>query len=222
VSWTCKLYLRYEFLKLLHTRHQRVTEKGLLAGEFHCFAYDGKPSTVGKILETRNSALLMAAAYQPSSFRAYVSFVLLILVARLTNGSLKHRHDAVMADRRCGKSVRNTKGIIYACIYLFGLSHRGNLVWFFGAARDFFLLQSVQTGSQTHPGTSSPTDKAAGEWRWSFTPSSAEKNVWSYTFTLHTPSWRTQGQLCLYLHEDDKRFSEIATGPEFNDVKSDR
>ena len=109
-----------------------VTVKVWVVGEFHHFGYDGKPYRVEKIFETRNSALLMAAAYQPSSFRAYVSYVLLILVARLTNGSLKHRHDAVSAERRHGKSVRNTKGIIYACIYLFGLNHRripGLILW---------------------------------------------------------------------------------------------
>jgi hypothetical protein len=123
------LYLRYEFLKLRNTHHQRGTANVWLVGEFHCFAYDGKPCRMGKVLETRKAALLMAAAYQPSSFRAYVSYFLLILVARLTNGSLKHKH-AVMAERRCGKSVRNT----CACIYLFGLSHWGSLVWFFGGA----------------------------------------------------------------------------------------
>ena len=127
----------------------------------------------------------MSSSYQPSSFLACVSYVWLILVARLTNGSLKHRHDAARAERRGGKSVRNTKGIVYACIYLLWAKPSGSLVWFFGGARDFSLLQSVQTGSQTPSETSSPRDKAAAEWRWSLTPASAEiKNMCSYTCTL--------------------------------------
>ena len=44
----------------------------------------------------------MAAAYQPSRFYDYVSYVLLILVACLTNGSLKHRHDVAVRTRSAG------------------------------------------------------------------------------------------------------------------------
>jgi hypothetical protein len=40
-------------------------------------------------------------------------------------------------------------------------------------------------------GGSFPGFKAAGTWSWPLTPSSAEvKNVWSYTSTPHTSSWR--------------------------------